>query len=132
MRYLIMFLAVLGIVVSALSLIEHYGPPADTANLLHANWNSAYVNQSGYATIFGYPLALLGAVGFAVLAVIALQGPAVRTAYSASIVLAYTLYLTSIEAQTLHVWSIYWVSSFVLAILILFLALAGLVFDTRR
>jgi uncharacterized membrane protein len=132
MRYLIMFLAVLGVVVSFLSVVGYYGPPADTANLLHTNWNSAYVDQSNYSTVFGYPLALLGAAGFALLAVVALQGRVVGTAYSAGIVLAYTLYLTSIESQTLHVWNVYWVSSFILAVLTFLLALVALVFDVRR
>jgi hypothetical protein len=64
MRYVIAVLAVAGIVVSCLALAVHYGPPAQPIDLMHSAWNSAYVNQSPFATVYGLPVALLGVAGY--------------------------------------------------------------------
>ena len=57
MRYVIAVLAIGGIVVSCLALAEHYGAPAQPIDLRHSAWNSAYVNQSSFATVQGIPVA---------------------------------------------------------------------------
>jgi vitamin-K-epoxide reductase (warfarin-sensitive) len=129
MRYVIAILAIAGIVVSCLSLAEHYGAPAQPIDRLHSAWNSAYVNQSSFATVHGIPVALLGIAGYALLAVLALQRLTVLTVYFAGIGLAYALYLTNIEAHILHAWCVYCVASLILIVFIAFLAFAALIFD---
>jgi hypothetical protein len=62
MRYIIAVLAVAGIVVSCLSLAQYYGAPAQPIDLTHSAWNSAYVNQSSFATVYGMPVALVHSV----------------------------------------------------------------------
>ena len=52
MRYAIAVLAIAGIVVSCLALAQHYGAPAQPIDLMHSAWNSAYVNQSSFATVY--------------------------------------------------------------------------------
>lgn len=129
MRYIIAVLAVAGIVVSCLALAQHYGAPAESIDLIHSAWNSAYVNQSSFALVYGMPVALLGVAGYLLLAVLALQRRVVLTVYFAGIGLAYGLYLTNIEAHILHVWCVYCVASLILTIVIAILAFACLIFD---
>jgi vitamin-K-epoxide reductase (warfarin-sensitive) len=129
MRYVIAVLALTGIVVSCLALAQHYSAPAQPIDLLHSTWNSAYVNQSSFATVSGIPVALLGVAGYLLLAVLALLRRVVLTVYFAGIGLAYGLYLTNIEAHILHVWCVYCVVSLILTVVIAILAFASLIFD---
>lgn len=129
MRYVIAVLAAAGIVVSCLALAQHYGAPAQPIDLTHSVWNSAYVNQSSFATLYGMPVALLGVAGYLLLAVLALLRRVVLTVYLAGIGLAYGLYLTNIEAHILHIWCVYCVASLILTVAIAFLAFACLIFD---
>jgi vitamin-K-epoxide reductase (warfarin-sensitive) len=129
MRYVIAVLAAAGIVVSCLALAVHYGPPAQPIDLTHSAWNSAYVNQSSFATAYGIPVAVLGVAGYLLLAVLALRRRVVLTVYLAGIGLAYGLYLTNIEAHILHVWCVYCVVSLILTVAIAVLAFAALIFD---
>jgi vitamin-K-epoxide reductase (warfarin-sensitive) len=128
MRYVIAVLAVAGIVVSCLALAVHYGPPAQPIDLVHSAWNSAYVNQSPFATVYRLPVALLGVAGYLLVAVLALQHRVVLTVYFAGFGLAYGLYLTNIEAHILHVWCVYCVVSLILTVVIAVLAFAALLF----
>jgi len=129
MRYVIAVLAVAGIVVSCLALAQHYGAPARPIDLTHSAWNSAYVNQSSFATVYGMPVALLGVAGYLLLAVLVLLRRVVLTVYFAGIGLAYGLYLTNIEAHILHVWCVFCVASLILTVLIAILAFAALIFN---
>ncbi len=129
MRYVIAVLAVAGIIVSCLALAVHYGPPAQLIDLTHSAWNSAYVNQSSFATVYGIPVALLGVAGYLLLVVLALLRRIVLTVYFAGIGLAYGLYLTNIEAHILHVWCVYCVVSLILTVAIAVLAFGALIFD---
>jgi vitamin-K-epoxide reductase (warfarin-sensitive) len=129
MRYVLVVLTLAGIVVSSLALAQHYAPPAHQIDLLHSPWNSAYVNQSPYAQVFGIPVAALGIVGYAWLLVLALTRRRGLMAYFAGFGLAYALYLTNIEAHVLHAWCAYCVSSLTLMVVIAFVAFAGLLFD---
>ena len=129
MRYVIAVLAVAGVVVSCLALAQHYSTPARPIDLTHSAWDSAYVNQSSFATVYGLPVALLGVAGYLLLAVLALLRRVVLTVYFAGIGLAYGLYLTNIEAHILHIWCVYCVASLILTVAIAFLAFACLIFD---
>jgi len=129
MRYVIAVLAIAGIAVSFLALAEHYASPVMPIDVVHSNWNSAYVNQSPYAEVHGIPVAVLGIAGYALLVVLALLRRRVLMVYFAGIGLAYALYLTDIEAHVLHVWCVYCVSSLILIILITFFAFGALIFD---
>ena len=130
MRYVIATLAVVGIVVSCLALAAHYGAPADPMDLLYSNWNSAYVNQSPSAELSGIPAAVLGIMGYALLAILVLLGRIVATVYFAGAGLVYSLYLADVQAHVLQVWCPYHVSSFILMFVIAFLSVAALIFET--
>lgn len=128
MRYVIAVLAIAGIAMSSLALAGRYATPVLPLDLLHSNWNSAYVNQSPYAVVLGIPVAVLGIVEYALLALLALLGSRVLLVYFAGIGLAYMLYVTDIEAHFLRVWCVYSVSSLILMLLISFLAFGALIF----
>jgi uncharacterized membrane protein len=132
MRYVIAVLALAGIAASSLALAGRYAAPVQPIDLLRSHWNSAYVNQSSYAEVYGIPVAALGIADYALLALLALQRRRVLTVYLAGIGLAYVLYLMDIQAHTLRAWCGYSVSSFVLMIVIAFLAFGNLLFDPAR
>jgi vitamin-K-epoxide reductase (warfarin-sensitive) len=128
MRWIIAVLSVAGIVVSSLALAQHYGPAVDPNAVLYSNWNSAYVNHSPYADVFGIPVAVLGIVGYALLAALALRRRVLVLVYLGGMALAYTLYLTNIEAHVLRLWCVYCMCSLIVSVLILFLAFGWLIF----
>lgn len=129
MRYAIAVLAIGGIVVSCLALAERYAAPVRPIEIVHSNWNSAYVNQSPYAEFHGIHVAVLGIAGYALVAVLALQRRKVLTVYFSGMGLAYALYVTNIEARILRVWCVYYVASLIIMTLIAFLAFGALIFD---
>jgi uncharacterized membrane protein len=130
MRYVIAVLAIGGIAMSSLSLAGRYATPVRPIDLIHSNWNCAYVNQSPYAEVHGIPVAVLSIAGYAMVALLALLRRKTLTFYFAGIEFAYALYVTGIEAQTLRVWCVYGVTSLVIITLIAFLAFAELIFDS--
>jgi vitamin-K-epoxide reductase (warfarin-sensitive) len=130
MRYAIAVLAIGGIAMSSLALAGRYSTPVKPIDLIHSNWNCAYVNQSPYAEVHGIPVAVLSIAGYAMVAVLALLRRKALTVYVAGIELAYALYVTGIESQTLRVWCVYGVSSLIIITLIAFLAFAALIFDS--
>ena len=110
MKYLLVVLAILGIVVSSLALREHYRTDSSPCDI-NDKWDCGIVNQSPFATLHGVPVAVIGMVGYLLLAILAFQR-AYRVLLVASLCgLAFSLYLTNIEAHVLRVWCVYCVSS---------------------
>ena len=129
MRYVIAVLAITGIVMSALVLAGRSAAPVRPIDLIHSNWNCAYVSQSPNSELHGIPVAVPGMAIYALLAVLALRRRTTIAVYVAGIGLAYALYVTSIEAEILLVWCAYSVTSLILMTLITFLAFAALMSD---
>ena len=110
MRWLLVVLAVVGIVVSALALREHYRTDASPCSI-NERWDCGIVNHSPYAMLFGIPVAVIGMGGYLLLALLAF-----RKAYHwmlplVMIALAFAIHLADIEAYVLGVWCIYCVIS---------------------
>lgn len=131
MRYVIAALAAIGIAVSSFALAAHYGPRADTTNLLDETWNSAYVSQCSYSEVYGVPVAVLGIVGYALVGLFALQRRIVLNVYASGIGLAYALYLTNVEARDLQVWSVTAVISLVVMVLITILSFGAFLYGGK-
>ena len=111
MKYLLVILAVLGVIVSSLALREHYRTYGDSPCSINERWDCGVVNHSPYAMLAGIPVAALGIAGYLLMA--ALAG---RRSYRLLLVptfagLAFSLHLASIEANVLGVWCIYCVIS---------------------
>jgi len=132
MRYVLIFLAILGIVVSALALREHYRTEGDSPCSINERWDCGIVNHSPYAMLAGIPVAALGILGYLLMA-----GLALRRAYRLLLIVAatglgFSLYLAQIEAHVLGVWCIYCVISLADISLITLLALGITLGSLRR
>lgn len=111
MRYVLALLAILGIVVSALALREHYRTEGDSPCSINERWDCGIVNHSPYATLAGIPVAILGIAGYLLMGALALRRSYRLLLATALVGLAFSLYLARIEAHVLGVWCIYCVIS---------------------
>ena len=152
MRYAIVVLALLGVVVSALALRVHYTTGTEPCDI-NSHWDCGTVNRSSYATVdgilwhlrasrhpddvtgpaprTGFPVATLGIIGYALIALFAFLRQRALTVVFALGALGFALYLSHIEAHVLEVWCLYCVISQTLIAIITLLALLAL-FIRRR
>ena len=111
-------LALLGMVVSAISLQRHYAKSASSFCEFGEKFNCDVVNRSEYSTVMGIPVAGIGMAGYALLLALATfyrkrpQTASWLLAVSAA-GLAFALYLTYIEGYVLETWCILCLSSLV-------------------
>src|SRR6266446_4226854 len=111
MRHVLVLLAGLGIVASALALREHYRTEGDAPCSINERWDCGIVNHSPYAMVAGIPVAALGIAGYLLMGALAWRR-AYRFVLAAALAgLAFSLYLARIEAHVLGVWCIYCVIS---------------------
>ena len=127
MKYVLLILAVLGIVVSSLALREHYREYGDSPCSINERWDCGVVNHSPFAVLGGVfeqmgihahiplvsalPVATAGILGYIVMAAIAF-----RRGYRTLLVLTlaslgFSLFLAHIEKDVLGVWCVYCVIS---------------------
>src|SRR3954454_538343 len=111
MRYLLLILAILGIVVSSLALGEHYREYGDSPCSINERWDCGVVNHSPYAMLGPIPVAAVGIVGYVLMAVLAFLRRYRLLLVPAFAGLAFSLYLANIEKNILGVWCIYCVIS---------------------
>jgi vitamin-K-epoxide reductase (warfarin-sensitive) len=121
MRWLIAVIALVGVVDSALALREHYRTDTSPCSI-NDKWDCGLVNHSPYAEFGGVPVAVIGIAGYTFLAALALATKRLVLVLAAVVGLAFSLYLTRIEAQVLGVWCIYCVISLGIISLITVLA----------
>jgi len=120
---LIAVFALLGMVVSSVSLQHHYGTSQTNYCDFGTSFNCDIVNRSVYSTVLGMPDALIGILGYAVLLGLATfyrtkaEAPFILLAASTA-GLGFALYLTYIEKFVLATWCILCLSSLTLIILI--------------
>jgi vitamin-K-epoxide reductase (warfarin-sensitive) len=111
MKYLLLILAVLGVIVASLALREHYREYGDSPCSINEHWDCGVVNHSPYAMIGPIPVATLGIVGYILMGVLALLRSYRLLLVPTFAGLAFSLYLANIEAHVLEVWCIYCVIS---------------------
>ena len=110
MRWLLVVLAVVGIVVSALALREHYRTDPSPCSI-NERWDCGIVNDSPYAMLFGIPVAVIGMGGYLLLGLLAFRKTYQWMLPLVMIALAFAIHLADIEAYVLGVWCIYCVIS---------------------
>src|SRR5438270_6606783 len=108
LTFLIVILCLAGVVISGMALGEHYNTKPSPCSI-NDRWDCGIVNHSPYAVAHGVPVALVGIIGYALLAAVAGRLPWL-TAMFAVAALIFTLRLTWIEWKVLGVWCIYCVS----------------------
>jgi vitamin-K-epoxide reductase (warfarin-sensitive) len=111
MKYLLLILAVLGVVVSSLALREHYRTYGDSPCSINERWDCGVVNHSPYAMRFGIPVAAIGIAGYILMGLLAVLRSYRLLLLPTFAGLAFSLYLANIEANVLGVWCIYCVIS---------------------
>ncbi len=148
MRFLIALLALAGLIDSGLALrIHNQDPGAAPPCAVSGNWDCGSVNHSRFsnfppdsAVSFGeapakggvhLPVAVLGIVGYGLIAALALANRLWATLQAAEIGFAFAAFLTYMEAFVLEKWCIYCVVSQGLITAILLCTAAALVVRHR-
>lgn len=120
---LVAVLALWGIAVSAISLQRHYAKSESTYCNFNQTLNCDIVNRSEYSTLEGIPVAAIGVAGYAAIFIFSTfwkSHPETPTRLLASSLLglAFSLYLTYVEAYRLMTWCIFCLSSQFIILLI--------------
>jgi vitamin-K-epoxide reductase (warfarin-sensitive) len=131
LRFLLIVLALGGIIVSSLALHVHYSTDVQPCSI-NEKWDCGIVNHSRFAEVAHIPVAAIGIAGYGLLGLLALGRCHWLLAVASLAALAYALYLTRIEAKVLQVWCLYCVISQTIIVLIALLSLANLLFRRRR
>jgi uncharacterized membrane protein len=111
MKYVLLILAVLGVIVSSLALREHYRTYGDSPCSINEHWDCGVVNHSPYAVFAGVPVAAIGIAGYMLMGVLAWPRCYRLLLVPTFAGLAFSLRLADIEAHVLGVWCIYCVIS---------------------
>lgn len=111
MKYVLILLAIFGIVVASLALREHYRTDGDSPCSINAHWDCGIVNKSPFAMVRGIPVAVIGIVGYLLLGILAWKRAYRLVLIACLCALGYSLYLAHIEKDILGVWCIYCVCS---------------------
>lgn len=111
MKYLLLVLALFGLIASSLALREHYREYGDAPCDINAHWDCGVVNHSPYAMLAGIPVAALGIAGYILMGTLAFLRSYRLLLVPTFAGLAFSLYLANIEAHVLGVWCIYCVIS---------------------
>jgi len=106
LRYVLLILAVAGIVVSTLALRVHYSTETAPCSI-NEKWDCGIVNHSPYAVMYGVPVAAIGIAGYLLIGVLAFVGQRGAVLFGTLVGMAFSLYLTHIEATVLGVWCLY-------------------------
>ena len=131
MRFVLVFLTVLGFIASGLALREHYRTDASPCSI-NERWDCGIVNHSPFAVLAGIPVASIGMAGYVLLAALALKR-AYRLFLAAALAgLSFSLYLAHVEADILGVWCVYCVASLAAISLLTLLSLATIVASRTR
>ena len=122
MRYLIVLLALAGMVVSGLALKVHYDTGSEPCRI-NDKWDCGVVNHSSFAVVGHVPVAAIGILGYIVLGGLALMRQRLALMLVAFGGFCFALRLTMIEQYALGAWCLYCVYSQAIIALILLLAI---------
>jgi len=122
MRYILLILALAGVVVSALALHVHYCTDPQPCSI-NERWDCGVVNHSPFAEVAHIPVAEIGIAGYLVLAGLAFWRQKALVFLAALVGLGFALRLTTIEELVLQTWCLYCVISQVIIALITLLSL---------
>jgi len=106
MRYVLLILAVAGVVVSALALQVHYSTGTEPCDI-NARWDCGIVNHSSFSAIAKVPVAAIGIAGYLVLACLSFARLRFATFLAAFLGFLFAFRLSMIEQYGLGVWCLY-------------------------
>lgn len=122
MRYLIVFLAFAGAVVSARALHVHYSTATEPCSI-NQRWDCGIVNHSSFAEFEHIPVAAIGIMGYLLIGALAIARQRLVMFVAVLVGLGFALRLTFIEEYVLQTWCLYCVIS---QAIIALMALLGL------
>ncbi len=125
MRYLLAFLALAGVVVSALALHVHYVTGTQPCDI-NSHWDCGIVNHSSFAMMGHVPVALIGILGYLIIGLLGFFRQRFFLTIAVFAGFCFALRLTFIEDYALEVWCLYCVISQTIISLILLLSLCWL------
>lgn len=131
MRYLIVLLALAGVIVSGLALQVHY-VTEDQPCHINDKWDCGVVNHSPYAELGGVPVAGIGVAGYLLIGVLGFLRRRGMLLGAVAGGFAFALYLTHIEAHVLGVWCLYCVISQGIIALLLLLTIGWFLWGRRH
>jgi uncharacterized membrane protein len=147
MKYVLIILALLGVIVSSLALREHYREYGDSPCSINERWDCGVVNHSPFAVLGGVfeqmglpripllsalPVATAGILGYILLAAL-ISFRRYRLLLGFTLFsLAFSLYLAHIEKDVLGVWCIYCVISLGIISLMTLLTLGTVIVQLTR
>jgi vitamin-K-epoxide reductase (warfarin-sensitive) len=111
MKYVLLILAIFGIIVSSLALHEHYREYGDSPCKINDRWDCGVVNHSPFAMLGPIPVAALGIIGYILMGALSFLRSYRLLLIPTFAGLAFSLYLAHIEKDILQVWCIYCVIS---------------------
>jgi vitamin-K-epoxide reductase (warfarin-sensitive) len=131
MRWVLVVLALVGIVVSALALREHYRTDASPCSI-NERWDCGIVNHSPYAMLKGIPVAVIGMAGYLFLGLLALRRAYAWMLPFVTVAFAFAIHLADVESMVLGVWCIYCVISLGIVTLLTLLVMGRVIFDSMK
>ena len=131
MRWVLVVLAVAGIVASSLALREHYRTDASPCSI-NERWDCGIVNHSPYAMFHGVPVAVIGIVGYLLLGALAAGRAYPWMLPFVTVALLFAVHLADIENFVLGVWCIYCVISLGVITLISVLVIGKVIVDSMQ
>jgi uncharacterized membrane protein len=122
---IITVLAVMGVLVSSVSLYHHFSRSKTSFCDLGQSFNCDLVNRSQYSNFHGVPVALVGIFGYSLILALATlyrgKAEAPFMVFAASLGgTGFALYLTYLEGYVIHAWCILCLSSLAAISLICF------------
>jgi len=131
-RYVIVVLAIAGIVASSLALKVHYDDPGKEPCRFNDKWDGGVVTHRPYAMIHGEPVAAIGIAGYLLIAVLGFARRKGLLLISVLVGFAFALYLTNIEAHVLEVYCLYCVISQGIIAVLALLSIGWIVWSRMR
>lgn len=131
MRYLIVLVALAGIIVAGLALRVHYVNDDEPCHI-NDKWDCGVVNHSPYSEMGGVPVAGIGMAGYLLIGVLGFLRRRGLLLAAVGGGFAFSLYLTHIEAHVLGVWCLYCVISQGIIGLLLLLTLAWFLWGLKH
>jgi uncharacterized membrane protein len=122
MRYVLLILAIAGVVVSSLALQVHYSTGTAPCDI-NERWDCGIVNHSSFAVIAKVPVAAIGIAGYLVLGCLSLARLRFATFLAAFLGFMFAFRLSMIEQYGLGVWCLYCAISQAIITIILLLSI---------
>ena len=131
MRWVLVVLAIAGIIVSGLALREHYRTDTSPCSI-NERWDCGIVNHSPYAMFHGVPVAVIGMAGYLFLGVLAMRRAYAWMTPFASVAVVFAVHLADVENYVLGVWCIYCVISLGIISLLTLLVYGAVIAGSTR